>query len=151
MGCSRTWPDFHRLSGRQTADIRNIHLIMKFNYRNVNFISSLLQDSSNTGNVHSGMVTCHVIKWFAFLVFLLCSLCFSMLVSPVDQHVYSLCVVGAVPPWLLDDPLEGTSGGAAHSEIGPSLQEFLKYSKNYVLFCFMEVRSVNFFTEAHSE
>ncbi|XP_041643742.1 coiled-coil domain-containing protein 84 [Cheilinus undulatus] len=33
---------------------------------------------------------------------------------------------GAVPPWLQDDPLEGTSGGAAHSEIGPSLQEFLK-------------------------
>uniref|UniRef100_UPI0037E7913E centrosomal AT-AC splicing factor n=1 Tax=Semicossyphus pulcher TaxID=241346 RepID=UPI0037E7913E len=33
---------------------------------------------------------------------------------------------GAVPPWLQDDPLEGTSGGVAHSEIGPSLQEFLK-------------------------
>ncbi|XP_020507910.2 coiled-coil domain-containing protein 84 [Labrus bergylta] len=33
---------------------------------------------------------------------------------------------GAVPPWLQDDPLEGTSGAPAHSEIGPSLQEFLK-------------------------
>ncbi|XP_023139576.2 coiled-coil domain-containing protein 84 [Amphiprion ocellaris] len=44
------------------------------------------QDSSNSGNVHTG----------------------------------------AVPPWLQDDPLEGTSGGATHSEIGPSLQEFLK-------------------------
>ncbi|KAM7391266.1 hypothetical protein PAMP_021966 [Pampus punctatissimus] len=33
---------------------------------------------------------------------------------------------GAVPPWLQDDPQEGTSGAAAHPEIGPSLQEFLK-------------------------
>ncbi|XP_069379515.1 centrosomal AT-AC splicing factor-like [Paralichthys olivaceus] len=33
---------------------------------------------------------------------------------------------GAVPPWLQDDPLEGTSGASAHPEIGPSLQEFLK-------------------------
>ncbi|KAA8592611.1 centrosomal AT-AC splicing factor [Etheostoma spectabile] len=33
---------------------------------------------------------------------------------------------GAVPPWLQDDPLEGTSGAAARLEIGPSLQEFLK-------------------------
>ncbi|XP_069562658.1 centrosomal AT-AC splicing factor [Brachyistius frenatus] len=33
---------------------------------------------------------------------------------------------GAVPPWLQDDPLEGTSGGAAQPAIGPSLQEFLK-------------------------
>ncbi|XP_075960471.1 centrosomal AT-AC splicing factor [Anarhichas minor] len=31
---------------------------------------------------------------------------------------------GALPPWLQQDPLEGTS--AAHPEIGPSLQEFLK-------------------------
>ncbi|TMS03268.1 Coiled-coil domain-containing protein 84 [Larimichthys crocea] len=44
------------------------------------------QDSSNSGNVHTG----------------------------------------AVPPWLQDDPLEGTSGAAAHPEIGPSLQDFLK-------------------------
>ncbi|XP_070689690.1 centrosomal AT-AC splicing factor isoform X2 [Pempheris klunzingeri] len=44
------------------------------------------QDSSNSGNVHTG----------------------------------------AVPPWLQDDPLEGTSGASAHSEIGPSLQDFLK-------------------------
>ncbi|KAM3611023.1 uncharacterized protein V6R79_012558 [Siganus canaliculatus] len=44
------------------------------------------QDSSNSGNVHTG----------------------------------------AVPPWLQDDPLEGTSGASTHSEIGPSLQEFLK-------------------------
>ncbi|XP_033475493.2 centrosomal AT-AC splicing factor [Epinephelus lanceolatus] len=44
------------------------------------------QDSSNSGNVHTG----------------------------------------AVPPWLQDDPLEGTSGAAAHPEIGPSFQEFLK-------------------------
>ncbi|XP_012721116.2 coiled-coil domain-containing protein 84 [Fundulus heteroclitus] len=33
---------------------------------------------------------------------------------------------GAVPPWFQDDPLEGTSGSAAHPEIGPHLQEFLK-------------------------
>ncbi|XP_033947103.1 centrosomal AT-AC splicing factor [Pseudochaenichthys georgianus] len=33
---------------------------------------------------------------------------------------------GAVPPWLQEDPLEGTSGAAAHPEIGPSLQGFLK-------------------------
>lgn len=39
-------------------------------------------------------------------------------------------IVGAVPPWLQDDPLEGTSGTAAHAQIGPSLQDFLKHSKN---------------------
>ncbi|XP_017267738.1 coiled-coil domain-containing protein 84 [Kryptolebias marmoratus] len=33
---------------------------------------------------------------------------------------------GAVPPWLQDDPLEGSSQAAPQSEIGPSLQEFLK-------------------------
>ncbi|XP_076010349.1 centrosomal AT-AC splicing factor [Genypterus blacodes] len=45
------------------------------------------QDSSNSGNVHTG----------------------------------------AVPPWLQEDPLEGSSGSAAaQPEIGPSLQEFLK-------------------------
>ncbi|KAK2837909.1 hypothetical protein Q5P01_015121 [Channa striata] len=33
---------------------------------------------------------------------------------------------GAVPPWLQDDPLEGTSGAAAHPEIGPSVEGFLK-------------------------
>ncbi|XP_071339529.1 centrosomal AT-AC splicing factor [Trachinotus anak] len=33
---------------------------------------------------------------------------------------------GAVPPWLQDDPVEGTSGATANLEIGPSLQEFLK-------------------------
>lgn len=44
------------------------------------------QDSSNSGNVHTG----------------------------------------AVPPWLQDDPLEGTSGAPTHPEIGPSLQDFLK-------------------------
>lgn len=47
------------------------------------------QDSSNSGNVHTG----------------------------------------AVPPWLQDDPLEGTSGAAAQPEIGPSLQEFLKHKE----------------------
>ncbi|KAF7648248.1 hypothetical protein LDENG_00159880 [Lucifuga dentata] len=44
------------------------------------------QDSSNSGNVHTG----------------------------------------AVPPWLQDDPMEGSSGAAARQEIGPSIQEFLK-------------------------
>ncbi|XP_068422859.1 centrosomal AT-AC splicing factor [Clinocottus analis] len=33
---------------------------------------------------------------------------------------------GAVPPWLQEDPREGTSTAAAHPEIGPSLQGFLK-------------------------
>uniref|UniRef100_H3CAL0 Centrosomal AT-AC splicing factor n=1 Tax=Tetraodon nigroviridis TaxID=99883 RepID=H3CAL0_TETNG len=47
------------------------------------------QDSSNSGNVHTG----------------------------------------AVPPWLQDDPLEGTSGIAAHAQIGPSLQDFLKHKE----------------------
>lgn len=42
-----------------------------------------------------------------------------------------LFVVGAVPPWLQDDPLEGTSAAAAHPEIGPSLQDFLKQSKDH--------------------
>ncbi|XP_030274301.1 centrosomal AT-AC splicing factor [Sparus aurata] len=36
---------------------------------------------------------------------------------------------GAVPPWLQDDPLEGTSGAAAQLEIGPSLQDFLKHKE----------------------
>lgn len=36
---------------------------------------------------------------------------------------------GAVPPWLQDDPLEGSSGSAAQPEIGPSLQEFLKHKE----------------------
>uniref|UniRef100_A0A1A7WJI1 Coiled-coil domain containing 84 n=1 Tax=Iconisemion striatum TaxID=60296 RepID=A0A1A7WJI1_9TELE len=33
---------------------------------------------------------------------------------------------GALPPWLQDDPIEGTSGAAPQKEIGPSLQDFLK-------------------------
>ncbi|XP_047446884.1 coiled-coil domain-containing protein 84 [Mugil cephalus] len=33
---------------------------------------------------------------------------------------------GALPPWLQDDPQEGTSGTDGHPEIGPSHQEFLK-------------------------
>ncbi|KAM9393056.1 centrosomal AT-AC splicing factor [Pholidichthys leucotaenia] len=36
---------------------------------------------------------------------------------------------GAVPPWLQDDPQEGTSGTLALPEIGPSLQEFLKHKE----------------------
>ncbi|XP_004546985.3 centrosomal AT-AC splicing factor [Maylandia zebra] len=47
------------------------------------------QDSSNSGNVHTG----------------------------------------AVPPWLQDDPVEGTSRTAAEPEIGPSLHEFLKHKE----------------------
>ncbi|XP_068594760.1 centrosomal AT-AC splicing factor [Brachionichthys hirsutus] len=33
---------------------------------------------------------------------------------------------GAVPPWLQNDPLEGSSGATARPEIGPSLQGFLR-------------------------
>lgn len=36
---------------------------------------------------------------------------------------------GAVPPWLQDDPLEGTSGAAAQPHVGPSLQGFLKHKE----------------------
>lgn len=36
---------------------------------------------------------------------------------------------GAMPPWLQDDPLEGSSGSAAQPEIGPSLQGFLKHKE----------------------
>lgn len=36
---------------------------------------------------------------------------------------------GALPPWLQDDPLEGSSGLAAQTEIGPSLQGFLKHKE----------------------
>ncbi|TWW60286.1 Coiled-coil domain-containing protein 84 [Takifugu flavidus] len=36
---------------------------------------------------------------------------------------------GAVPPWFQDDPLEGSSGTAAHAQIGPSLQDFLKHKE----------------------
>lgn len=50
----------------------------------------------------------------------------------VHRHqLIILCVVGAVPPWLQDDPLEGSSEAAPQAEIGPSLQEFLKQS----MFC----------------
>ncbi|XP_018610670.1 centrosomal AT-AC splicing factor isoform X2 [Scleropages formosus] len=35
---------------------------------------------------------------------------------------------GAIPPWLLDDPLEGSSGNT-EQEIGPSHQEFLKHKE----------------------
>ena len=45
--------------------------------------------------------------------------------------IWPLCAVGAVPPWLQEDPLEGTSAATAHPEIGPSLQEFLKQSRNH--------------------
>lgn len=46
-------------------------------------------------------------------------------------HSSFVCsIVGAVPPWLQDDPLEGTSGTTAYTHIGPSLQDFLKHSKN---------------------
>nr|XP_040050661.1 coiled-coil domain-containing protein 84 [Gasterosteus aculeatus aculeatus] len=33
---------------------------------------------------------------------------------------------GALPPWLQEDPLEGTSAAAGHPQIGPSLEGFLK-------------------------
>ncbi|XP_011477128.1 coiled-coil domain-containing protein 84 isoform X1 [Oryzias latipes] len=36
---------------------------------------------------------------------------------------------GAVPPWLQDDPQEGTSGSSEPTAIGPSLQEFLKHKE----------------------
>ncbi|XP_072243623.1 centrosomal AT-AC splicing factor [Leuresthes tenuis] len=38
---------------------------------------------------------------------------------------------GAVPPWLQDDPLEGSS--AAQPQIGPSLQDFLKQKEQQKL------------------
>lgn len=44
-------------------------------------------------------------------------------------RIWSTWVAGAVPPWLQDDPLEGSSGTAAQPQIGPSLQDFLKQSK----------------------
>ncbi|KPP77054.1 coiled-coil domain-containing protein 84-like [Scleropages formosus] len=37
---------------------------------------------------------------------------------------------GAIPPWLLDDPLEGSSGNTER-EIGPSHQEFLKHMDHW--------------------
>ncbi|CAG5924962.1 unnamed protein product [Menidia menidia] len=40
---------------------------------------------------------------------------------------------GGVPPWLQDDPMEGSSGAAAQPEIGPSLQEFLKQKEQQKL------------------
>lgn len=46
-----------------------------------------------------------------------------------SANIWSIWVVGAVPPWLQDDPLEGSSETAAHPQIGPSLQDFLKQSK----------------------
>lgn len=48
-------------------------------------------------------------------------------------------MTGAVPPWLQDDPLEGTSNSTANVEIGPSLQEFLKQSRNHILTFFFHV------------
>lgn len=44
-----------------------------------------------------------------------------------------LCwIVGAVPPWLLEEPDEAS--GSGQKEMGPSLQEFLKHSMHFTLF-----------------
>lgn len=48
----------------------------------------------------------------------------------ITHSSFVCCIVGAVPPWLQDDPLEGTSGTTAYKHIGPSLQDFLKHSMN---------------------
>lgn len=42
-------------------------------------------------------------------------------------ELYERCVVGAVPPWLLGDPEDEGAGDS--QDIGPSLQDFLKHSK----------------------
>lgn len=48
-----------------------------------------------------------------------------------DSSSYGNIHTGAVPPWLQndDDPLEGGSGSATQTEMGPSLQGFLKHKE----------------------
>uniref|UniRef100_A0A3B3TFH7 Centrosomal AT-AC splicing factor n=1 Tax=Paramormyrops kingsleyae TaxID=1676925 RepID=A0A3B3TFH7_9TELE len=53
--------------------------------------------------------------------------------DPLEQSHWpepetSLTFIGAIPPWLLDDPQEGSSSGTVQ-EIGPSHQEFLKHKE----------------------
>ncbi|XP_023672086.2 centrosomal AT-AC splicing factor isoform X1 [Paramormyrops kingsleyae] len=45
-----------------------------------------------------------------------------------DSSIYGNIHTGAIPPWLLDDPQEGSSSGTVQ-EIGPSHQEFLKHKE----------------------
>lgn len=67
----------------------------------------------------------------AFAQLLLVLKALSRLALEFSVNVWHVWVVGAVPPWLQDDPLEGSSGAAAHPQIGPSLQDFLKQSKTF--------------------
>lgn len=48
------------------------------------------------------------------------------------------CGVGAVPPWLLLDPEDVSPGNS--QDIGPSLQDFLKHSKQVFFRRCMSVR-----------
>lgn len=48
-------------------------------------------------------------------------------------ELYECSGVGAVPPWLLEDPEDKSAAGNSQ-DIGPSLQDFLKHSKQG-LFC----------------
>lgn len=101
------------------------------------------QDSTNSGNVHTGttMDECGKDVWQKKKKSLM-SECFMHLtasaqllhVLKVLSPVWPVWVVGAVPPWLQDDPLEGSSGAAAHPQIGPSLQDFLKQSKTSCIY-----------------
>lgn len=101
------------------------------------------QDSTNSGNVHTGttMDECGKDVWQKKKKSLI-SECFMHLtasaqllhVLKVLSPVWPVWVVGAVPPWLQDDPLEGSSGAAAHPQIGPSLQDFLKQSKTSCIY-----------------
>lgn len=79
-----------------------------------------LQDSSNSGNVHTGTAMSESE-----------SLSDENNVAGMTHSSFARCVVGAVPPWLQDDPLEGTSGTVGHAHIGPSLQDFLKHSTHH--------------------
>lgn len=67
MGCSRTRPDFHRLSGGLTTLWRVFTFANQCFYDKNAFISHdrmlpLLQDSSNSGNVHTGTVINEFVK-----------------------------------------------------------------------------------------
>lgn len=140
MGGSWTRPDVHWLSGRQMAVMKTV-----FNFASV----ELCFHSIDNFTLHSQVFIFHrtqqtaemfiqVRQWMNVENTLcLMSECFMHLTVPAQPlHVLKVLspvrpvwVVGAVPPWLQDDPLEGSSGASAHPQIGPSLQDFLKQSK----------------------
>lgn len=97
-----------------------ISIILSLPEKLVTFWSFLLKDCSASGNVHTGELNLSLFwkkcvdrdRWVGV------------------SKVYECCVVGAVPPWMLEDPEDKSAGYS--QDIGPSLQDFLKHSKLFV-------------------